>query len=61
MKVRQAAELLGVSTKTVRRWIKAGELPHWKVGGQYRISEDDLNAVVERRGGRVEERGGDDA
>jgi excisionase family DNA binding protein len=31
------AELLGVSTKTVRRQIQAGKLPAWRFGGQWRI------------------------
>jgi len=36
------AELFQVSSKTVRRWIKTGELPAAKLGGQWRI--DSLDA-----------------
>lgn len=35
MTIAQAAERLGVSTKTVRRWIKAGRLPAELVDGPY--------------------------
>jgi len=35
--------LLRVSVYTVRRWIKEGELPAYKVGRGWRISEADLS------------------
>jgi excisionase family DNA binding protein len=38
------AELLGVSTKTVRRQIQAGKLPAWRFGGQWRI---DAKALIQ--------------
>jgi excisionase family DNA binding protein len=43
------AELLGVSTKTVRRWIAAGDLPVHRLGRQLRISEADLAAFIALR------------
>jgi excisionase family DNA binding protein len=35
--IEDAADLFQVSPKTVRRWIKTGELPAAKLGGQWRI------------------------
>jgi excisionase family DNA binding protein len=40
--VAEAAQHLGVSSKTVRRWIEQGELPHHRLGRQIRIAESDL-------------------
>ena len=40
--VKDVAERLQVSTKTVRRWIKNHELEFFVFGAQYRISENDL-------------------
>jgi excisionase family DNA binding protein len=48
--VAQIADLLAVSTRSVRRWIVARELPAHKFGRQVRISELDLKAFVERHG-----------
>ncbi len=52
----EAADLLGVSERTVRRRINAGELPAAKVAGQYRIPASAVGrAPVEHAGhaGRV--------
>ncbi len=38
----EVADLLRVSVYTVRRWIKEGDLPAYKVGRGWRISEPDL-------------------
>ena len=43
------AEQLGVSTKTVRRFIAAGDLPVHRLGRQLRISEADLTAFIARK------------
>lgn len=40
----EVSDLLRVSVYTVRRWIKDGELPAYKVGRGWRISESDLDA-----------------
>ena len=60
--VAEAAEQLGVSEKTIRRWVKVGRLSasleHGPYGAQYRIPADALQAArqalavvtVERRG-----------
>ncbi len=47
--IAQVADLLVVSTRSVRRWIAAGELLAHKFGRQVRISEIDLKAFVEWR------------
>ncbi len=43
------AALLQVSTKTVRRWIEAGELRVHTLGRQLRVSDDDLYAFVKSK------------
>jgi excisionase family DNA binding protein len=43
------ALLLGVSQKTIRRWIEKEQLPHHRLGGLIRIAEDDLRAFLATR------------
>jgi excisionase family DNA binding protein len=47
---RQVADLLGVSTETVLRWTRRGELPAIRLpGGAIRFREDELEAwLIER-------------
>ncbi len=40
--VRDAAAIVDVTEKTIRRWIKSGRLHALKMGGQYRITVADL-------------------
>jgi excisionase family DNA binding protein len=41
--VKQAADLLSVSDRTIRRWIEAGKVPHLKLpSGGYRIPQTSL-------------------
>ncbi len=40
----EVSDLLRVSVYTVRRWIKQGILPAYKVGRGWRIQESDLDA-----------------
>jgi excisionase family DNA binding protein len=42
MSVQDAANYAKVSTQTVRRWIKAGQLKIYRAGRQIRIDEFDL-------------------
>ncbi len=44
--VAEVAAILRVSTMTVYRLIKAGELPTVRVGKSYRLREDDVDAYV---------------
>ena len=43
----EVAGLMGVSERTVRRWIKSGRLKAYKPGRDYRIPESDLRAFIE--------------
>jgi excisionase family DNA binding protein len=42
-----AAEMLHVSTLTLRKWLRGGQLTGVKVGRQWRIRESDLNLLLE--------------
>ena len=44
--IAEIAERLGVSTRTVRRWIRSGDLVAHRFGGIVRISEKDLRAFL---------------
>jgi excisionase family DNA binding protein len=46
--IADAAERLGVSSKTVRRLISAGRIPAFRVGRLVRIKPADLDAAFER-------------
>lgn len=45
----EAAELLRVSIKTIRRWIDGGDLTAAKLGAQWRIRPRDLDRFVHDR------------
>lgn len=48
--IKQVARELEVDEKTVRRWIKSGQLnAGLDIVGRYRISRSDLNAFIYRR------------
>ena len=48
---REVAELLGVSTETVLRWARRGELPAIRLpGGAIRFREDELDALARGAG-----------
>jgi len=51
MTVEDVATWLKVHPQSVRRWIKAGDLPAAKLGDKagYRISRDDLAAFMKSR------------
>src|SRR6266516_446923 len=60
---RQAAERIGTTTRTVQRWIVAGQLPARRVGGRWRVASVALDALARaetasagRSGGKAEER-----
>ena len=44
--ISEAAEMLRVCTRTVRRWIDRGELVAHRFGGAVRIAEPDLRAFL---------------
>jgi excisionase family DNA binding protein len=47
--VSEIADLLRVAERTVRRWIKVGDLVAHKIGGAVRISEADLETFLASR------------
>lgn len=47
--VAEVAQLMRVSTMTVYRLIKAGDLASVRVGKSYRIREDDVDAYIAKR------------
>lgn len=47
----EAAHLLQVSTKTLQRMIRSGNLPALKVGGQWRLRESQLMHWIQSREG----------
>lgn len=46
LSIREAAERLCVSDKTIRRRVQSGELPHVRLGRCIRISEKTLNDAL---------------
>ena len=42
----ETAEKLGVTTQTVRNFIKQGKLAYIKIGGRYRIEERTVDALL---------------
>jgi excisionase family DNA binding protein len=44
--IAEVADRLDVATRTVRRWIKGGELVVHRIGGVVRIAESDLRAFL---------------
>ena len=45
----EVADRLQVSYRTVFRWVHAGELPAYKVGQFWRVSESDFKRFMEAR------------
>ena len=46
LRVREIADLLGVSERTVRRWIAIGTLPSNKIGGARFVAKADLERLL---------------
>jgi len=53
----QAAARIGTTTRSVQRWIAAGQLPARRLGGRWRVASDALDAFMRssERGGAVPE------
>jgi excisionase family DNA binding protein len=47
--IKEAAGMLRISEKTVRRWIEGHELPAAKLGAQWRIRPRDLDLFIKDR------------
>ncbi|MCL4366718.1 helix-turn-helix domain-containing protein [Patescibacteria group bacterium] len=50
LKIREAAEILGVNPETLRRWDKEGKLPAVKVSvrGDRRYKPEDIERFIEK-------------
>jgi excisionase family DNA binding protein len=48
MTLDDAAKVLAISSCTLRRKVARGEVPHKRIGGAIRFSEQDLNEYLER-------------
>lgn len=48
--VDQVAAILGLHVRTVRTYVREGRLPATRIGKQYRITQEDLDAFTGRRG-----------
>ena len=50
LSVRQISERTGVGAETVRRWLRAGDLPSRQIGKKhmYRVRPQDLEAYLEQ-------------
>jgi excisionase family DNA binding protein len=46
---RTLAAYLSVSDRTIRNWIRRGELPSYKLGASRRIDPSDVDAFLEAR------------
>jgi excisionase family DNA binding protein len=46
LRAREVAELLGVSERTVRRWIAEGTLPSTRIGGARLLAKADLERLL---------------
>lgn len=46
---RTLADYLAVSDRTIRNWIRRGELPSYKLGAARRIDPTDVTAFLEAR------------
>ena len=46
LKISDMTEILNVSEKTIYRWIKSGKIPAYKINGQYRFSEKEIDGWI---------------
>ncbi len=46
LRAREIARFLGVSERTIRRWITAKELPSVKIGGARLVAREDLEHLL---------------
>ncbi len=53
LSVRDVATLFRISTKTVRRWIKSGDLPATRLGRDWRVARSDLHTLAKLRGNQA--------
>lgn len=46
LKISDMTEILNVSEKTIYRWIKSGKIPAYKINGQYRFSDKEIDKWI---------------
>ena len=46
LKLKDLVELLQLPEKTVKTWVEQGKIPSYKIGGQYRFSESEINEWI---------------
>ncbi len=49
MNVEELAKFFGVSNQTIWRWCKAGKLPAFKIGSQWKIRQSDINKIINQK------------
>lgn len=49
LKIREVAELLKIGEKTIYTMAQSGELPGFKVRGQWRFSKNDIDEWIEQQ------------
>lgn len=47
--VEQLAKFFGVTNQTIWRWCKAGKIPAFKIGSQWKIRQSDLNKIINQK------------
>ena len=52
--IKDVADTLSVNERTIHRWIRAGDLSAHKVGRQWRISLQDIEAFLSARYSRAD-------
>ena len=55
----ETAEILGVSTRTVHRYVKAGHLRGYIIGDGWRFKPEDIDAFVTRKSNIQDEKEGE--
>ena len=46
---KEVADMLGVTSASIRNWIYKGDLEAIKLAGQYKISEQDLEKYIQEK------------
>lgn len=46
-KLTEVEKILGVSHRTLQRWVAEGKLEAVKIGSRWKVSEDTLKAILE--------------
>jgi excisionase family DNA binding protein len=49
LNVEELAKFFGVSAQTIWRWCKAGKIPAFKIGSQWKIRQSDLNKIINQK------------